>query len=148
MGIQIPQSTFEAIPTGEYAAKVVGIEQVTGQYGEQLKVKFEITDPAHTGATLSAWCGMSFNPKSKLYSLAAAAFAAPIPPDYVLDTDDLIGKGLRIVVVEKTKPDGATFSKVDGFKPRKVVTAPANGNGARRVPAPPPAPMAEDNVPF
>lgn len=153
MGIQLKQTKqYDVVPTGEYIAKIVYVQQVegrfpnerTGQIEPQLRWEFETQD----GKKISAWTSLSFGPKSKLYALAQAAFGKSIPPDYTLDTDHLMGRKVKIVVVVKAKDDGSEFSKIDSFKP-------ANGNGAAAQtpapkPQPVPAPTADDGatIPF
>lgn len=152
MGITITQTAGTVIPTGEYPAKIVSIEETTGQFGPQLKVKFMLSGaPDIDGTTTSAWYGQTFSPKSKLFALAVAAFGGrAIPATYNFNSDDLLNRSVRVVVVEKQKPDGSTFSKVDSVKPAKS----ANGTPAQAaqaapspVPLPPPEPPAEQ-IPF
>lgn len=156
MGIQIKQSRqYEVVPTGEYVAKIVSVEQVegrfpnerTGKIEDQLRWEFEI-QAANGGEPkkISAWTSMSFGPKSKLYGLAQAAFGKAIPPEYVLDTEHLLNRRVKLVVLVRTKEDGTEFSKVDSFKPVNgaVIQPPAP------VAPPVPKPVGDDGalIPF
>lgn len=137
MGIVVEQTVFEPIPTGEYPAKVASVEEVEGKYGPQLKINFDLTAPGLEGRKLAAWTNRIFAHGKPLFTLAEAAFGAPIPEGYALNTDDVVGRPLRLVIVEKTK-DGKTFSRVEGYKPAaKKVKAPAPT-------APPPPPSDDD----
>jgi hypothetical protein len=152
MGIVIDQSAGTDIPTGEYTAKVARIEEATGKFGPQLKVKFILSGPPDVdGTSTCAWYGQTFSPKSKLYGLVQAAFGGTaIPTTYNFNSDDLINRVVRLVIVEKTKSDGAVFSKVDSVKPFKRQTPAAQA--APVVPADDPitpaSPPAEGYVPF
>ena len=46
MTIKIPQTKYEVLPVGEYGALVESLEQVEGQYGKQIKIRFAIRAPA------------------------------------------------------------------------------------------------------
>lgn len=143
MGIVINQSKGgELIETGEYPARVVSIEEADGQFGPQLKWKFELTGPDTSGKTLSAWCSQNFSIKSKLYAWTLAAFGGnPIPETYAFDSDDVIGRNVRLVVVVKAKADGSEFSKIDQVKASK--TKPSHP-----VQSKPPDPVIVEDDPF
>lgn len=150
MGIQLKQTKqYEVVPTGEYVAKIMNVEQVegrfpnerTGKIEDQLRFEFELDN----GKKISGWTSLSFGPKSKLFSLAQAAFGKAIPADYCLDTDHLLNRKVKLVVVVKTKEDGTEFSKIDSFK---AVNAPASLPAPAPSPSPSPAPVAEPTIPF
>ena len=153
--MQIQMRKYEVIDPGVYPAEVVTITPETGQYGEQLRVKFLLEDEANT--TLTAWTSTSFSPKSKLYGLARAAFGGrEFDPTFVLDTDRLIGKHMLLLVTVKPKADGSDFNKIEQFLPLKAPKAamapamqpaaqPAT-NGSQRQPVAP-AVATEDEPP-
>ena len=47
MGIKIEQTTFDAVPTGDYKAVITAIEQVEGKFGPQLQIKSETVSYTH-----------------------------------------------------------------------------------------------------
>lgn len=142
MGIQIQQTIFEVLEPGEYPAKVAGIEAVEGQFGPQLRWSFDLGD----GKKLSAWTSQTFSPKAKLYKWTASAFGGwDIPRGYVLDTDALLNRPVRLIVVVEAGRDGP-YSKVSDVLPPRRQQAPA-ANGAAMA-APPPPLFDEEEVPF
>lgn len=116
MGIQIEQSTFEAVPTGEYRARITEIEQVEGKFGPQLQLKCEIAEGDHAGTTFFSWCSPKFGPKSKLYGWTEAAFAAAIPKDYTFDSDHLIGREVVVTLVVRELDGGGEVNRVDSVR--------------------------------
>lgn len=145
MGIQIQQSVFETIPVGEYLASIEHIEEVEGQFGDQLKFEFVIEGGEHDGTSLLGWASKKFSTKSKLYKWTKAAFGgADIPIDYTFDSDDLLGRKVILTVVVNTKDDGTEFNRVEAIRPIKQ-----KNNGGNGAPPPPPAPPREDDsLPF
>lgn len=111
----IEQTTYELIPVGEYPAVITDIELEEGNYGQQLKFRFEVIEGEYAGKDLLGWCSPKLNPRSKLYGWAAAALNGNIPKQ--LDTDDLLAKEVTLTVVKKVKEDGATYNKIDSVAP-------------------------------
>jgi hypothetical protein len=142
MGIQVEQTVYEVLPTGEYVASIHQIEETEGQYGSQLKFEFVVEGGENDGTTLLGWASKKFSNKSKLYKWARAAFNADIPTDYTFDSDDLIGRKVVLTVVVDSKDDGTEFNRVDAVRPLKHKKS---GNGA---PPPPPPDFEEDDIPF
>jgi len=121
MGFKIQQKVYEVLPTGDYPAEIESIELTDGQFGQQLKFTFSLIGKPQS---LWGWASASFTTKSKLYAWTRAAFGGrPIPPNYTLDTDDLIGKPVVLTVVVSTKDDGAEYNKIENVRPY------LNGNG-------------------
>ncbi|MBN1890347.1 MAG: hypothetical protein JW850_20300 [Thermoflexales bacterium] len=141
MGILIEQKQYVLLPTGEYNAVITDLEETSGEYGPQVKVKFTLTDPDQAGNELTAWASATFTPKSKLYGWTRAAFGADIPKTYNFNSDDLINRPVRLVVIRKTKDDGSEFNRVDGVLPAPVTAAPVPA--APAVTATPPPVTAE-----
>lgn len=154
--MRIPQTVYEVFEPGVYPAKVASIEPVSGQFGDQLKVKFDL-DGAGEHA-LTVWTSLAFSQKSKLGQLAKAAFGGrDWPADYVLDTDHLIGRRLRLLVTTEERPDGSTYNKVSQFLPLQAGAAPAQPRPAAPAPKPAPyddgglfddAPPVDERIPF
>ena len=118
MSITIEQTHYDPIPTGKYPAKIAEIEESDGQYGPQLKIRFELP-PDEKGETksLTGWTSRKFNSQSKLYAWTKAAFGGePIDRSYIFNSDDLLGKKILITVVEK-EGDKGVFNKIDGLSP-------------------------------
>jgi len=112
----IEQTKSLVVRPGEYPAEITEVEATTGQYGPQLKFVFTITGGGeYSGETLLGWTSAKFNRASRLYQWARAAFGKPIPADYNLNTDHLIGKTVLITVVRRTKDDGSEFGRIDSL---------------------------------
>lgn len=123
--MKIEQTHYEALPTGEYTALITSVAPAKSQYGDQLLFKFQIIKPAeYAENTLQAWTGQNFTAKSKLFQLVENALfgGGKIPDDYILDTDDLINKLVRLVVLERTRDDGTLGNKIDSYKPATART--------------------------
>jgi hypothetical protein len=115
--MKIEQTKYELLPVGEYAATITDIQADDGMFGPQLRFTFAIDEGDFSGSLLSMWTSVKFNPKSKLYALAKAAFNSSIPPDYDLETDDLTDRRVNLVVVIKSKEDGTEFNRIDTVRP-------------------------------
>lgn len=116
------ESTFEVLPTGEYLAQIVDIEDVDGNYGPQFQFQFEIVKPKpFEGKTMRGWCSQSPSLKSKLMSWTAAAFNRPIETGEAVDTMDLIGRKVVLVIITEPKSDGSgeEINKISNVKPYK-----------------------------
>lgn len=172
MGLRIRQTHYETIPTGEYQAVISDIVADEGQFGPQVKFTFDVITPGYENAQLVAWTSQSFSPKSKLFRWTQAAFGGrPIPPTWDFDSDKLIGRQVRLVVVAKQGQDGTEFNRVNDVLP--VVKPMPSANGAPKaaaaqpqlanVPAPTPVlapaaapasagagddPFSEEDLPF
>lgn len=144
----IPQTKFETIPVGEYEVEVVDALVEDGKFGEQVQFTVQVVGGDHDGKMLKAWTSCSFNPKSKLYGWASALFGAAIPDDYDLNTDQLIGRRARAVVLVKEKTDGQLFNKIDALWPLNSPQSalPGVNNGQPKAPDFPPKP--KDDIPW
>ncbi len=138
MSIKIPQTKYEVLPVGEYGALVESVEQVAGQYGNQLKIRFAIRAPQdYAGQVLIGWCSATFSPRSKLYAWTQAiAFeGAAIPEDYDFDSSHLVARPCRLVIITKTGTDGSEFNRVESIKPvRRAPVAKAPPVSAAKAP--------------
>jgi hypothetical protein len=128
MGITIEQTQFEVVPTGEYPAKIQKVEEVSGQFGDQLKFTFELP-PNEEGEkrTLLGWASAKFNPLSKLYGWTESALGgAPIDRGYNFNSDDIIGKPVTLVVIVKMSEKGEVnkIQSVLPYKKAKPAAAP------------------------
>lgn len=133
MGIKIEQQTYELLETGEYPAEITEIALENGQFGEQLKFTFELDN----GRSMWGWASAKFSTKSKLYAWTRAILNRDIPPSYMLDTDDLLGKRVKVIITQEEREDGREFNKITRLKPYTNGTGGTNGH---QPVAPPPAP--------
>jgi hypothetical protein len=113
MGIKIEQTTYEAVPTGEYKAVITEISQTEGKFGPQLQIKSEISAGPYAGNVLLCWVSPKFSPKSRLYEWVEAALAMPVPKSYTFDSDDLIGREVIATLVVRELESGGEVNRVD-----------------------------------
>jgi hypothetical protein len=110
----------DSLPTGEYIAKVDNVEEVTGQYGVQLKWTLEVADGDFKGKQLPAWTQLSASLKGKLAKWSKAC-GIELEDGDIFDTDDLKGSRCTVVVVETEAKDGSgSYGKVMDLKPPKA----------------------------
>lgn len=147
----IVQTKFETIPVGEYVVEVADAMLTDGKFGDQVEFLLRVAEGPHENKMLKSWTSASFSPKSRLYSYAQALFGNPIPPNYDLDTGDLVGRRAIAVVLVREKPDGAAYNKIDGLRALGAGTPPAparepiNDNGGDGSIFPP---NERDRLPF
>ncbi len=113
MGIKIEQTTYDAVPTGDYKAVITAIEQVEGKFGPQLQIKSEINHGPYAGNTFLCWVSPKFSPKSRLYEWVEAALAMPVPKTYTFDSDHLIGREVVATLVVRELDGGGEVNRVD-----------------------------------
>jgi hypothetical protein len=137
MGATIKQTHYEPLPVGEYPAKIGAVEVSDGQYGAQVKLRFDVTAAGFEDRSVTGWASATFSPKSKLYQWARAAFGRDIPSGYDLDIDHLLDRPVTLVLVTKTGDDGSEFNKIhdvkaakrNGSQPVKLTPVPAPSVG-------------------
>ena len=130
MGATIKQTHYEPLPVGEYPAKIGAVEVSDGQYGSQVKIRFDVTAAGFEDRSVTGWASATFSPKSKLYQWARAAFGRDIPSGYDLDIDHLLDPPVTLVLVTKTGDDGSEFNKIHDVKAAKRSSG---GNGSQPV---------------
>jgi hypothetical protein len=109
MGFTIPQTTAAAdVPAGAHDATITAIDQINGQYGPQVRIKFTLDG----GETLSLYTSATFNAKSKLWAVVSAVFGREPGLGVAFNSDWLIGRHARILVGDHTRADGTTGSKI------------------------------------
>ena len=121
MGIKIEQTKFVVLPEGEYKLRIVEIAEAEGKFHDQLQVKLEVANGPHAGATFYSWMNRVFSPKSKLYQWVEAALAVPVPPDYDLDTDDLLDREVTGYVIVKPLDGGGEVNRVERVRAAREV---------------------------
>lgn len=96
------ESSFEMIPEGEIvAAKVVGIEGKSFDWGERLNWKFEVTEEGTwEGYKINGSTSLKFtiDPPSKFYEWSVELLGRTFEIGESVETDDLIGLPCRIEI--------------------------------------------------
>ena len=113
--MKIKQTKHEVVPTGEYPAQIASVLPAEGDYGPQLKLRFELLAPGYEGKFLVGWCSQSFSPKSKLWAWTRAALGREITESEDFDSEAIVGKVVRLVVVTKAG-DGGEYNRVAEVK--------------------------------
>lgn len=131
---------IESMPTGEYLGEFINYEEVEGQYGEQLRLTFEIVSPkAYAARTRFVWASKKLSTgakPSKLWTIVEALYNRKLIVGETVNLDRLIGRQAVLVIVEEAKDD-QTFSKVTAIKPYK-----------KQEPMPAPDGVSDDEDPF
>jgi hypothetical protein len=139
MATIIKQRVYEALPPGEYAARVGAAALEPSKFNanqSQVRVRFDITQPGFEGRDVQGFCTASFAPSTKLYAWARAAFGGrPIPVGYDLALEHLLDREVTLVLSHKPATDGSgrVYNQIDAVLPAGTQPAPAFA------PAPPPA---------
>ena len=111
-----PES-FDPVPNGYYDAEIVAVSQERASTGtEYLNIEFVILGPTHEGRHV--WANIFLTKKAR-WKLAALLSATGIGLVDDLDTDQLIGKDLRIRVKQVDDPAGDSRQEVVGFRKLK-----------------------------
>ncbi len=96
------ESSFEMIPEGEIvAAKVVGIEGKSFDWGDRLNWKFEVTEKGTwEGYKINGSTSLKFtiDPPSKFYEWSVELLGRTFDVGESVETDDLIGLACRIEI--------------------------------------------------
>ncbi len=127
MAIKVVFKQTEApapIPEGVYKAALVEVLEDTGDFGDYLKLTFEITDGEQEGTTRTMIASKKFSKSkgrnakaSKLYDVVKAL--TKIEPDegQELDVEDLIGKPCQIFIKDGKEKDGIVFQEISAVMP-------------------------------
>ena len=143
MSTIIKRTEYTPLDPGLYPAQVEEVELADGQYGRQVKVKFQIDDDEEQGLEdrfLIGWASASFGPKSKLWAWARVLLfgGRDIPDEFEeIDIDTLKGRRCLLSVTTKQGADGGTYNKIADLLPVRPAKAAKGGNGP--APAGPPA---------
>lgn len=111
------------VPVGLYQAVVKEIVEGTGNYGDYLKVVFEITEGENQGVARTAIASKKLSKSksgktSKLYNFVKALTKAEPKTGDVLDIEDLIGKTCQIFIEDgEPSEDGTVFQEVTKVVP-------------------------------
>lgn len=138
---------YNPIPTGEYPAIIEGVEPAEGQFGPQVQFVFQLGQVEDVEGNIDqakkmfGYTSTTLSTKSKLWSWAVAA---GVDPSAGLDSDNLIGRRVTLVVTRVKRDDGSEGNKIEGVLPAKK-TAAKNG---RAQPVAVPAANVAATVPF
>ncbi len=136
---ELTVTTYEPLEPGVYLARCaeVGLEDATyeGKTKTQVAMRWEMLEPGYEGRSLRTWATFvlsAVKKPSKLYTWCSMLFhgGKPIPPDWRLNTDALVGMRARLVV--EVNPDTGR-NRVEKLLPA------LNGRQAAPPPAPAPA---------
>jgi hypothetical protein len=117
-----PGNLITPIPPGVYDAKVFGMDYGQTSTGTDcLNLEFEILGPCCEGRHV--WANLYLTEKAS-WKFAGFCAAIGIPPTEELETRDILGKTLRIVVKKVESPNGNLRSEVTGFRKSKSVQTP------------------------
>ncbi len=101
-----------ALEPGYYSARIDAIEEVSGEFGLQLKFHFALLDQDGEPVTKKdgspviqwGWCSMKWGPKTKLFEWARAILRTKTPKEgEPLDTDDLLNRKVDFQMGENQK---------------------------------------------
>lgn len=140
---------YTVLDPGEYLAKISGITETTGQWGDQFKFEFTLLDEQGkpTDNLLSAWCSQKYSggsKPSKLYTWAVAMLGeAPYEFDPVAD---LLGKTCFLTVVIDAK-DGKEYNRIHSLRAARRAT-PQQPRPAAQVAQAAPVPQAAPRAPY
>jgi hypothetical protein len=106
-----------AIPEAVYRAALVFVDEGTGQYGEYLKLTFEIVDGEHKGVVKTLVCSKKLTKSksgksSKLFDVVKALTKSDPGSGASIDLEDLIGKACQIVIKNGKQIDGVQYQDV------------------------------------
>lgn len=112
--VSIPASTYKAVLVAVKSGQINDVDN-PGQKKDVLFWAFEITGKSKT-VTVEGMTSVIFKGEKSKSRQWARVLMGQEPP-LLLDTDDLLGKECKVVVVDKTS-NGETFSRVEN-----VITA-------------------------
>jgi hypothetical protein len=97
----------------------------------------EVAVKERDGRTFLVWCfevkyfgskttkvrrptSMNFGPKSMARAIAEAALGRKVRPGELVDTNDLLGLRVRVVISRGTRPDGEETNRIEAVLPAPV----------------------------
>jgi len=107
----------ELLEADVYPVRLDAVEPVQGNFGEQLRWRFTVTDGKHKGATLSAWSNLSAATNSKTLRWASVLAGEQFAAGDVVNFDQLVGRQARAVVDVRTGGDGRQYNRVTDLLP-------------------------------
>lgn len=128
----IKRQEYKTVKPGWYEAVVSDVEEVEGQYGPQIRLRFDIGG----GVSVLGWANASLGPRSKLTKWVKGILGEV--PD-ILDTADLVGRRCRILL-DNVEGKNGTYNTIVSIK-----------TAAQVEPERPPRPILDDeseSIPF
>lgn len=125
-------TSFEPLPEGVYGVTLKGVDIKEGQKGPYWVWEFEIPQGAdHAGRRF--WLNTSLS-EAALWKLNETFAAFGVTPD--TDTDELLGKNVKAVVVQRTIQAGArsgeVTNQIDQVLPSGTGASPAAAATAKK----------------
>lgn len=121
---------YTVLPTGDYRARIVEVQEIEGKYGAQLQWQFEIAQGEHQGESVRGWTSTKFginpntNAPAKARQWTEAAFQRRLQANEVVDTDELAGRELVLTVAEVEKANGDPTNQILAVKPTRRIPPP------------------------
>ncbi len=105
------------IPEGTYKAIVKSLDEKEGQFGEYVRLEFEISDGEYKGTLRTTVASKKFSlsktgRNSKLYDLLGGFFKDKIASGETLNLNEVIGKKCQILVENGKETDGIVWQNV------------------------------------
>jgi hypothetical protein len=116
----------KGIEPGDYPAMITSIEEVSGEYGDQLQLQLVVLDAdgEQTNDEIRAWCSAKWTDRSKLFEWTKAILGKRAPTaGQPMDTDRLKNKKVDIRVEEKLGKSGQMRSSVTAMFPFNTISA-------------------------
>lgn len=102
---------------GVYDAIITAIEVRERDGGRYLVWQFEVKYAGTKTTTVRRPTSMSFGPKSLARAFVEAALGRKVRDGESIDTDDLVGLPVRVVIARATRPDGTETNRVETLLP-------------------------------
>lgn len=93
-----------SVPEDVYLAEICRVEELTldMKYGETLRISFRIVEGAHAGKEIASLAKAVLTPNSKLAKWSQAAGIDGLKTGDAFETDELVGRRVRIATKNKT----------------------------------------------
>ena len=112
------QQQLEPVPAGTYDTEIVGVDEGSASTGTPyLSIEMKIDEPACVGRHV--WANVFLTDAAR-WKLAQLISAAGLELTDELDTEDLLGRQIRIKVREITDQDGLADTEVHSFRRPKA----------------------------
>lgn len=118
MGYKLKRVIYETVQPGVYAARIKEVKEQEGTYGPQWQFVLSLDG---TETELLAWASAKLSNKSKLGTWVQAILGE-IPAE--LDTSDLEGRAVNVLVDVMKKEDGSEVNRVlNILRPKQTAKA-------------------------
>ena len=127
MGATIPQTVYEVFEAGMYRGVLAAAALEDSEFGTQVAVRFDLTEPGFEGKSVRAWASAKLSGgkrPSKLYTWTSALLFSgrPLPEGFDLDIDHLVGRE-TLVVLDVVQKDGLDRNRVAQLLPLRPAKA-------------------------